>query len=437
MTQVVFSFDTEDYTNPAADGAIKRLADILASHGVRGCFNVVGELACELERRGRRDVINALAAHEVDFHSWRHSWHPVLVEYGDAEDWQAGYRRFFEEESKGARAVRRIFGRDRLFAAVPPGNSIAAQAPYVYNDLGIPVYSGSLFKGTRGKSIWYCNQLNLENNLYLDDILWGEGADSFLRRADEYLGYERVIVCMHPNMSVCGEFWDALNVNGENRVPFGQWRLPAMRDAAESERFFAGFSRVVDYFATTPGYEMVCYEDIWRAQAARHPLTLQRLLALLRQTEERFFFAEDGGEAFSLAELFEGCVHFLRGGQDGFTPTGWKGFWQAPAAVDTGATVSAEALRRAAEGLHGGDVVPAAVEVGAAKIGPADFLRGARAVLEGAREAVLAPGPALPDTKDFYRFDDFRLKGTWMYSEHFEDRFTTDRLRWQSLTIRT
>jgi len=37
----------------------------------------------------------------------------------------------------------------------------------------------------------------------------------------------------------------------------------------------------------------------------------------------------------------------------------------------------------------------------------------------------------------FHRFDDFRLKGTWMYPKDFMDRWVTKRLRLQSWTVRT
>lgn len=123
MTQVLFSFDTEDYTNPGADEAVLRLAQALTAEGVRGCFNIVGEMGIALEERGRADIIRALEAHEIDFHSWRHTWHPTVVEYGDCEDWNAGYVRFLNEERRASQAVKRIFRRDALFAAGLPGTA--------------------------------------------------------------------------------------------------------------------------------------------------------------------------------------------------------------------------------------------------------------------------------------------------------------------------
>lgn len=437
MTQVVFSFDTEDYTNPGADDAVLYLARALSAEGVRGCFNMVGELACTWEERGREDLIRALALHEIDFHSWRHTWHPTLVEYGDCSDWHAGYARFWNEERRASQAVKRIFRRDALFAAVPPGNCIASQAPYVYHDLGIPLYSGSLFKGTGGKSIWYCNQLNLENNLYLDDVLWNEGAEAFLKRADSLLDYQRVIVCMHPNMSLYREFWDALNCRGENQVPFGSWRLPERRTRQEIEGFFQGFSQILRYFKTTPGYELVTYEDVWKTERdRRRPLTRQRLIRALRQARERFFFVRESGECFSLAELYEACVHFAGGGCGAFTPRGKRGPLQEPWALQEPAAVRAGDIQAAAARQRVFDQVPPVLEAGGVKLGPADFMWAVLALLEGQEEIRLTPFDCRVRTENYYSFEDFTLKGTWMHAPDFADRFTTSRLRLQAWTIR-
>ena len=57
---VVLWFDTEDYIEPASDDAALRIANDLDKLGVRATFKVVGEKARTLERRGRRDVIQAL-----------------------------------------------------------------------------------------------------------------------------------------------------------------------------------------------------------------------------------------------------------------------------------------------------------------------------------------------------------------------------------------
>jgi len=78
---VVLWFDTEDYILPQDDDAAKRLAEMLTNLGVRATFKIVGEKARVLERRGRRDVIDAIARHDVGYHSNTHSQQPTIAVY--------------------------------------------------------------------------------------------------------------------------------------------------------------------------------------------------------------------------------------------------------------------------------------------------------------------------------------------------------------------
>jgi len=73
-TDLIFSFDTEDFTSNVAADAIYHEAEILRNTGIRGCFCVVGLLAQQLRAWGRNDVIDALSHHEIATHSWGHSY---------------------------------------------------------------------------------------------------------------------------------------------------------------------------------------------------------------------------------------------------------------------------------------------------------------------------------------------------------------------------
>src|SRR3989442_5897139 len=87
---VLLWFDNEVYILPQSNDAAKRLAVFLSSQGIRATFKVVGEKARTLERRGRRDVIGALARHEIGYHSNTHSQHPTVAEDKATLDWESG-----------------------------------------------------------------------------------------------------------------------------------------------------------------------------------------------------------------------------------------------------------------------------------------------------------------------------------------------------------
>src|ERR1700688_4607807 len=107
---VVLWFDTEDYIEPAADDAALRIAGELTSLGVRATFKVVGEKARVLEQRGRRDVLQALALHDIGYHSNFHSVQPTPALYLRDLGFIEGVAEFERREGPGARDLARIFG---------------------------------------------------------------------------------------------------------------------------------------------------------------------------------------------------------------------------------------------------------------------------------------------------------------------------------------
>src|SRR6516162_7311855 len=111
---VILWFDTEDYLSPADDDACKRLADMLTERHIRATFKVVGEKARVLERRGRRDVFEALRKHDIGFHANFHSVHPTPTEYLADCGLLDGMAEFVRREGGGAADIRRIFQRDTL-----------------------------------------------------------------------------------------------------------------------------------------------------------------------------------------------------------------------------------------------------------------------------------------------------------------------------------
>ena len=83
MTELIFSFDTEDPVHEEGADGILRSAELLSEAGVVGCYNTVGVLAKALKEWGREDVIEAMKKHEIDIHTNRHTFHPDVNEYTD------------------------------------------------------------------------------------------------------------------------------------------------------------------------------------------------------------------------------------------------------------------------------------------------------------------------------------------------------------------
>ena len=83
-TKVVFFFDTEDFIQPRSADAIRDIANILASEGVRGHFAMIGYLGQKLVEWRRTDVLDALKPHLVGTHTLYHALHPNSTESTDS-----------------------------------------------------------------------------------------------------------------------------------------------------------------------------------------------------------------------------------------------------------------------------------------------------------------------------------------------------------------
>ena len=77
------------------------------------------------------------------------------------------------------------------------------------------------------------------------------------------------------------------------------------------------------------------------------------------------------------------------------------------------------------------------IGIGGKTIGPADWLLAAYEVLCGAETVMVEAGrEQLPSLDRLPLARDLSLKGTWIHSDSFEDNWLSDRLRWQSWTMR-
>src|SRR5208283_2080353 len=91
-------FDTEDFVTPGSDDPPKWVAEFFREHGYKATFKMVAEKVRSLRKRQRLDVIQAIAAHEVGYHTNNHSVHPTVYEYLRKKTWEDGCREFERRE---------------------------------------------------------------------------------------------------------------------------------------------------------------------------------------------------------------------------------------------------------------------------------------------------------------------------------------------------
>ena len=78
-TKVMLFFDTEDYTCDRSNDAIRDIANLLTSEGVRGNFNIAGFLGTRIVELRRTDVIEALKPHVIGTQTLYQALHPNIA----------------------------------------------------------------------------------------------------------------------------------------------------------------------------------------------------------------------------------------------------------------------------------------------------------------------------------------------------------------------
>ncbi|MCD6360820.1 MAG: hypothetical protein J7M38_08125, partial [Armatimonadetes bacterium] len=241
--QMIFSFDTEDYVDPASNDALLRLAEIHSRYDVPATFGLVGEKARFIHACGRDDVVAALAGHEVGYHSDHHFILPDwryrrrhMPDYLANEDWDATMDRLLAEESRGLADIEAIFGV-RPVTQLRNYGDWTPQVMVTHARLGLPVHAyGPVFHNQDPRIIWYCNQLQVanprhmyESNLHDRDKSpqqkveeWKAAIVSHLEQGTERLGWVN-----HPTRFIADIWWEEPNWWDTCRDPHRRdWRAP-------------------------------------------------------------------------------------------------------------------------------------------------------------------------------------------------------------------
>lgn len=434
MSEFVLSFDTEDLANRGpADDSILRLATILSEEGVKGCFNVVSALIGILRNAGRQDVLDALRHHEISSHSRRHTWHPTPTEVSEESSWNDSFFRSLEHQGVAIEEIKHQFGLRDIAAYITPGNSFAAPDISALRQLGVQVFSGSIFKDTDGVGMWFGGMLNFEEKVGLDSLLITEGFEGVLKRLPEWKACHRVFFCTHPNFISHSTFWDADNLNGMNRVRWGEWNKSQLRDPKLVERVFNDFRKTVQLLKR----EMIptTFRSILAAQPDRISIKREWMPELIDQSNQRLHYAAKNQSTFSAAELLRASAYFLYTGKEQVEVKYMDGPHDEPNGISVPVTITAEQVHRAAWSVSEAEYVPSAIDADGILLGPRDFLTASGQVLAGASMVRLTPVSQLPDVEGVYRFDKLNLTG-WMFPEGWVARKAMKQLHYMMWTFR-
>ena len=439
MTDLIFSFDTEDYINYDVADDIIKVAQLLRKNGIKGCYQTVGMMAEALREWGRQDVIDEISKyHEIGLHSHRHTMHPTIDEYTDISDFDMASELLLEDESIGLEKLKSVFGIEgQLPSACPPGDSTSYVAHYTYAKMGFPIYAGDhLYDARHSRPIFACNIAALQYNYSLEKLLFTATEDSLKKFIDQEIATRDVFVLYnHPQRVTCVTYCDLENFFRQN-TPKNEWKRTAHHTDEEVATFYRNLEILIGLLKNDPRINITTYTDLAEKLASKRVITREILPDLKKQLDE-YFFPVTTPDSYCIADVFHACADLLLG-KDSHECGEVYGFLDTPYTADKPVTLSADEVKYIAARIKKDRFLPEFYLVDDKKVGPADWLRAALAVLvDGAESYTVMPsGQWQIDLDQFPALRDLCYKGSWCHCDSLEDRYLSKRFRLQSWTFR-
>ena len=434
-TDVIFSFDTEDFTSNSAQDAVVCEAEILREEGVRGGFCLVGLLARQLGAWGREDVREALSHHDLLSHSYGHSLHPTINEYTDVADFSAARAEVLRQETEALRLIEKFTGRTDILGGCPPGNQKSYVAMYAYADMGLPIYADTFCDTADGRGTYYCNIYHTKYTFCMESFFNDDSDEAMTRVLDALATQRRAICYTHPNSAMYSEFWDNVNYYKENKHPFGEWEEAPRRSPADTERFYASIRRFIQRIKADGRFRITSYRELCDRLAKEPPRTVRRTdIPAIREALRRDFSASPT-PTLSLSDVFLACRELLTGKEEHVCGKVY-GFLKTPYAVTEEVTVTRAEMEASAAAMDTSGFLPTRIHVGDKVLGPTDWLMAALDILAGEEMARVLPKPQLPPLDVLPAVKTAAFRGGWVQSDSFRDEYLSDRLRLQIFTLR-
>ena len=265
QVKIMLWYDVEDYVTPEADTALDKAIDMMDKRGIVSSLKIVAEKTRVLRNRGRFDIINKLAGHEICYHTNSHSRHPTVTEYLETFGFSDGAEEFERQEEKGLRDVTDITGQ----ASTSYGQAGASWASQTFPALrkwGIPTYLDSHdIINLDGKPFWYGGILNLTwlTATMRVDLNKESGLDEAIKKFDalcEKTEAEQTLlisIFYHPCEFSGTEFWDGVNYSLGKNTPRSEWKPSTLREPGEMDRRIDMLGRFIDYTLTKGNVEYI------------------------------------------------------------------------------------------------------------------------------------------------------------------------------------
>lgn len=342
----VFKFDDEDVYYPPEyriDDISGWMAGIMTETGIRGTFCVMGDRARVLKERGRDDVLQAMARHDLVSHQPGNR-QPELVEILSGKEWKDGMQAVRDYEDRVIRDFEFAFGQPpqglsrhgRQWAPQHVALAVERGISYQGNFAGVPGteqpcwYAGSLcigchiFNPSTGQDEEITPEFGINDMVYSCNDAFNRRFEEMKRHVDACAerGVEFIhLFGAHPSRVLSRGFLETRCLaGGRNRPVEEVGFLYGVLDAEAEERAKANFRKVCEFIRDHPALECKGITELAEAFSSQpanvtrdemtshaQEMTLKRRILLHR--------------TFSPAELLTGMAESLvAAGADGHLP---------------------------------------------------------------------------------------------------------------------
>lgn len=475
MVDVVFAYDVEDVSHPASDDALLQLCRIHSEEGVPASMFVAGEKARVMRQRGRKDVLDALAEHEISYHGnyWGDFPEPA-VRYGARLPFDEAVKLALYVEARGLQDVAEITGKFPVaWCCHQAQQSLPMQ--YAMKLAGVRCWAG----GPRG---WIMNWLswprsnavvssqgswNMEYDpLHPDEVKPAVDPDADLSQAladfeshaqsSDFVTFVGHPVCwVSREWGVLWEYATVFRYGSAERYPRPPVHCPArLRSAEDVAAAFEFTRRLLRAIKSRSDVNLTTYAQLCERYEERGQrwVSWEELVSLARRVTEKLDPIVDYGTSFSCADV-AGMLIFAV--QYMYEHNRWPehiplqrvlGPTEEPLSCPEGVTVDRRGVVagcKAAYAIMMDDRrLPGKLRAGFVDVGPSELLHAAAGLVlawEDTRKlperVQVPPVPSLPGVVDTAVVTDRRFHSSNMPAD-WDLAPLWDLLRWQTWSYR-
>ncbi len=269
-TPAILCLDVEDPITTRSHHAAEWICREVSDAGLTASCFLVAEKVRAWERLGLSSVIEAVGAHDLAFHSSRHSFHPTITEMSEALPAQAGAELLWAWQQPGWEAAKRIMGAPVNHWGLG-GESWSPALSVMLGQHGHALMYSPIYGDDPYRPCWFAGSLNFHDYFagldvaYHDDEKFANALSGHQQQAEERLAAGAPYLGLfggHPTRVVHHSFWDEVNFGAGRITTPEQWQAPAAITVDEEKTARQNLRRYLEWVVGDERFEVIGFSQL-------------------------------------------------------------------------------------------------------------------------------------------------------------------------------